>query len=219
MSRSSRPIVAFHAVYFAAAGAVALLDTPARGWAYLGLAVFYNVALPLLLRHVGRGDLFSLWAFLLGVSIFQILPDWVLADLVGTLEFPNIGGPRLDDVIPLAMGGLWVPPLFVALALSRGSAVRAAGLALAIFTVTELLAPVADLWNPTDTATQVAGVALYVLPAEAALGWAAAVAYKAVGTVALPKRIAAALAVSVFYTGALVSAYFLIDVAGWSITT
>jgi hypothetical protein len=64
----------------------------------------------------------------------------------------------------------------------------------------------------------VAGVALYVLPAEAALGWAAATAFALTARAPRVQRIGAALAVSTFYTGALVLAYFLIDVAGWSLS-
>ena len=56
------------------------------------------------------------------------------------------------------------------------------------------------------------------MPAEAALGWAAATAFALVRHRALPARVGAALAVSTFYLGALVLAHFLIDVAGWRLT-
>ncbi|WP_354700711.1 hypothetical protein DSM112329_00997 [Paraconexibacter sp. AEG42_29] len=219
MTRDVRAVAALHATFFAAAGVVTLaLDAPAKGWAVLALVVAYNVGLPLTARAVGRRDWVLLWRFLLPVSIFQIVPDWILATVVGTLDFPVIGGPRLDDAINLSMGGMWVPPLFIVLALARGSAPAAAGLAVAVFLGSELLAPVVDLWEPTGDTTQVAGVALYVLPAEAALGWAAATAFALVGAASHGRRVLAALATSTFYTGALVVAYFAIDVAGWSVT-
>ncbi len=200
-------------------GAVAvLLPAPAQGWAVLACVVGYNVALPLTARRVGRADWAALWAFLLPVSVFQVLPDWVLADLVGTLAFPDVGGPRVDDVIPVAMAGMWVAPLFAALALGGGRPGRTALLCAAIFLGSELLAPVVDLWEPTGDTTRALGVALYVVPAEAALGWAAAVAFGLVRGHSAGTRIGAALAVSTFYLGALVLAHFLIDVAGWRIT-
>lgn len=214
-----RAVVAFHAGFLGCAGLVTLLGAPAKGWAVLALVVAYNVALPLIALRVGRRDWFELWRFLLPVSIFQLLPDWLLVDLVGTLSFPDVGGPRVDDAIALAMGGMWVVPLFVALVLARGRAGVAAALALAIFLGAELLAPALELWEPTGDTTRVAGVALYVLPAEAALGWAAATAYALAGRAPLPQRVGAAFAVATFYTGALVLAHFLIDVAGWGITT
>lgn len=237
VSGDLRAIVAFHAVFFACAGAIALLDPPAKGWAVLALVVGYNVGLPLIARTVGRDDWFALWRFLLPLSVFQVLPDWVLAAEIGTLSFPAIGGPRLDDAITLAMAGMWVPPLFIVLALARWWAARdaagaptgltgsapagaalAAALAFVVFLGSELFAPLLELWEPVGDTVQVAGVALYVLPAEAALGWAAATAFALAGAAAWPRRILAALAVSTFYTGALVLAHFLIDVAGWGVS-
>jgi hypothetical protein len=215
----ARALAAFHAAFFTGTGIVALLDAPAKGWAVLALVIAYNIGLPLLARACGRRDWLALWAFLLPVSVFQVLPDWLLAELVGTLRFPVIGGPRLDDAITLAMAGMWVPPLFLTLLFARGRAGAAAAIALAVFLGSEILAPVLELWKPTGDTTRVAGVALYVLPAEAALGWAAATAFsltrKSTNIIA---RVAAALAVSTFYTGALVLAHFLIDVAGWNVS-
>jgi len=169
-------------------------------------------------RSTGHRDLFALAGFLVLVSIFQVLPDWVLADLVGTLSFPDNGGLRVDDVIPLAMAAMWVAPLFAAVALSGGRPAHAALLAGLIFLGTELLAPTLGLWEPTGDTHRLWGVAVYVIPAEMALGWATATAFAQVRHSPLSARIGAALAVSTFYLGALVLAHFLIDVAGWRMT-
>jgi len=80
------------------------------------------------------------------------------------------------------------------------------------------MAPSLGLWEPTGDTHRVAGVAIYVIPAEAALGWATAVAVAATRRKPMATRVAAALAVSTFYLGALVLAHFLIDVAGWRLT-
>jgi hypothetical protein len=218
VKRDVQAIVAFHAAFFAGTAVVAELDALAKGWTAFALVVAYNVGLPLLARAVGRRDWFALWAFLLALSIFQILPDWVLTDVVGTLRFPVIGGPRIDHAINLAMGGMWVPPLFIVLSLARGRAGVAAALSVAVLLGGELIAPAVELWKPVVNTTRVAGVALYVLPAEAALGWAAATAYSFAGKANAARRIGAALAVSTFYLGALVLAYFLVDVAGWTVS-
>jgi hypothetical protein len=218
LPRDVRAIVLLHVALLAGGAVAVALPTPAQGWGVLAAVVAYVVALPLVARAVGRADWVALWAFLLPVSIFQVLPDWVLADLVGTLRFPDVGGPRVDDVIPVAMAGMWVAPLFAALALSGGRPGRAALLALGIFLGSELLAPVVDLWAPTGDTTRALGVALYVLPAEAVLGAAAAIAFAAVRGRGAATRAGAALAVSTTYLGALVLAHFLLDVAGWRIT-
>ncbi|WP_370246666.1 hypothetical protein [Nocardioides sp.] len=212
------PIAAVHAGLFVGGGVALALDAPAQGWGVFLTVVAYVVALVVVCRRVGRPDLASLAGFLALVSVFQVLPDWVLADLVGSLAFPDTGGPRVDDVIPLAMAAMWVAPLFAAVALAGGRPARAALFAALIFAGAEVLAPVLDLWEPTGDTTRLAGVAVYVVPAEAALGWATAVAFAAVRERAWAPRAAAALAVSTFYLGALVLALFVIDVAGWRLT-
>ncbi len=213
------PIIGVHAALLVG-GAVALsLGPPAQGWAVFACVVAYVAALLWVCRTTGRDDLLALAGFLALVSVFQVLPDWVLADLLGTLRFPDTGGPRVDDVIPLAMAAMWVAPLFAAVALSDGRPGRAALLSGLIFLGTEILAPTLGLWEPTGDTHRLLGVAVYVVPAEAALGWAAATAFIAVRHSSLPHRVGAALAVSTFYLGALVLAHFLIDVAGWRLTT
>ncbi len=217
--RGLGPVIGVHAALLVG-GAVALsLTPPAQGWGVLVCVVAYVAALLVACRatdrSTGRSDLLGLAGFLTLVSVFQVLPDWVLAGLVGTLRFPDTGGPRVDDVIPLAMAAMWVAPLFVAVALANGRPGRAAVFAGLIFLGTELLAPTLGLWDPTGDTHRVLGVAIYVIPAEAALGWATASAYALVRRRALPVRAGAALAVSTFYLGALVLSHFLIDVAAW----
>lgn len=216
--RGLGPVIGVHAGLFAG-GAVALsLDPPAQGWGVLVCVVGYVVALQWACRSTGRGDLLALAGFLALVSVFQVLPDWVLAEVLGTLRFPDRGGPRLDDVIPLAMAAMWVAPLFAAVALAGGRPGRAALLSAVIFLGAELLAPALGLWRPVGDTHRLLGVAVYVVPAEAALGWAAATAFGRVGRSSLPVRVGAALAVSTFYLGALVMAHFVIDVARWRLT-
>jgi hypothetical protein len=212
------PLVLVH-VGLLVAGAISLsLDRPAQGWGVLATVVAYVVGLQLAARRSGRPDLAALAAFLVPVSVFQVLPDWVLSGLVGTLRFPDTGGLRIDDVIPVAMAGMWVAPLFVAVALAGGRPARAAVLAAVVFLGSEIAAPMLGLWEPTGDTTRWGGVAIYVVPAEAALGWATAVAFRATRSSSVPARVAAALAVSTFYLGALVLSHFLIDVAGWRLT-
>ncbi|WP_232680397.1 hypothetical protein [Nocardioides sp. R-C-SC26] len=221
-ARASRtgpvPLVVVHAALLVAGAVAVSADPPAHGWAVLTCVVGYLVALVVVCRVTSRPDLLALVGFLVPVSIFQVLPDWILAEVLGTLRFPDTGGPRVDDVVPLAMAGMWVAPLFVALALSAGRPARAALYAVVVFAGAEVLAPALDLWEPVGDTTRMFGIAVYVLPAEAALGWAAAFAFNQVRTRSLPTRTAAALAVATFYLGALVLSYFVIDVATWRLT-
>ena len=218
-SQGLGPIIGVHLALFVGGGFALSLDPPAQGWGVFVCVVAYVAALLWVCRYTRRTDLLALAGFLAFVSVFQVLPDWVLADLVGTLRFPDTGGPRVDDVIPLAMAAMWVAPLFAAVALSGGRPGLAALLSGLIFLGAEILAPTLGLWEPTGDTHRVWGVAVYVLPAEAALGWAAATAFSRVRRSSLPVRIGAALAVATFYLGALVLSHFLIDVAGWRLTS
>jgi hypothetical protein len=217
-ARGLAPLVLVHAALLIAGSAALSLDAPAKGWSVLVTVIGYVIALQVAARRSGRAELQALAAFLVPVSIFQVLPDWVLADLVGTLRFPDTGGLRVDDVIPVAMAGMWVAPLFLAVALAGGRPARSAVLSAVIFLGAELAAPGLGLWEPTGDTTRWAGVAVYVVPAEAALGWATAVAFAATRRSSVPMRVGAALAVSTSYLGALVLSHFLIDVAGFTIT-
>ncbi|MCD9197852.1 DUF6989 domain-containing protein [Aeromicrobium wangtongii] len=212
------PLLLVHAGLVLAGGLSLALPRPAQGWGVLATVLAYVIALQVAARRSGRDDLAALAAFLVPVSVFQVLPDWVLADLIGTLRFPDTGGLRVDDVIPVAMAGMWVAPLFIAVALAGGRPGRAALLSAVVFLGAEIAAPALGLWEPTGDTTRWAGVAIYVVPAEAALGWATAVAFTATRRLGAWPRVGAALAVSTFYLGALVLAHFLIDVAGWRIT-
>jgi hypothetical protein len=213
-SRDTRWVVGAIAVY-AAAGAIALsLDPPAKGWAVLACAAGGCAGLVVLARILRRDLWLAAAWFSIMVSVFQVLPDWFLVEGPGTLEFPAIGGPFIGDALPLAMAGLWAIPLFAVIVLAGGSAVRGALWALAIFGATELAAPTLGIWQPSTGLASFFDAAVYVLPAEAALGAAVVYAFEQARHSGAGARIAASLAVSVFYTGALAVSWLLIEGRG-----
>ena len=95
----------------------------------------------------------------------------------------------------------------------------AAALALLVFGGAELILTAPwhslQLWSATASKRVLGHVALYVLPAEAALGGAALVAHRATeaaeGWGGHLKRLLAGAAVAIFYTGALCLSYLLIE--------
>jgi hypothetical protein len=124
----------------------------------------------------------------------------------------------VDDVIPVAMAAMWVAPLLIVVLLSGDSAWRAAAVGFALFTGAELAAPTLGIWEPTGSARQLAGVALYVPPAEAVLSAATLLAWRWSRERSRGEQLGAALTVVVLYLGALVLAHFLVDVADYSIS-
>lgn len=188
---------------------VLLLTPPLSGLALLGWVVAYHLALPLQSLRRRHDENFQIWRFLLPLSMFQVMPDWVLAQLLGVLVFPDLGAPRIGAV-PLYMGGLWAVPLFWVVLLAGRSGLLGALLALLIFGLAEWAARPTQIWYARDV-QQVQGVALYVLPAEALLGWATVQAYQWQRQAGWLTGVALAAAVSIFYTGALVVSLFVLE--------
>ncbi len=130
----------------------------------------------------------------------------------------------LDDSSTISMSGLVMREMVEAGNVGFGSAASTSlfliiMLSAVVFLGAEILAPTLGLWEPVGDTHRWAGMALYVVPAEAALGWAAATAYSLSRRSPLLARVGAALAVSTFYLGALVMTYFVVDVATWRLTT
>jgi hypothetical protein len=209
----ARPrVVAVAGAVFATAAAVALaLPDPAKGWAVLVVALGGCAALVPVARAAGRAGWLRALGVVIPISALQVLPDWYLAAGPGSLRFPDVGGIRIGDAVPLAMAGMWALPLLVVVVLARGSLWRGALWSLVVFGAAELAAPALELWEPAGGVTTVLGVAPYVLPAEAALGAATVLAVRWAGDRPLGERVVAAAAVSVFYTGALALSLFLLE--------
>lgn len=214
MHRHLREALLFHTAFFViAASAIMLSPLRAFGSVLLIAALAYQLALPAWSLMRGHADWLSLWAFLLPLSLCQPLADWVLVDIAQTLVFPDHGIYRIGGAVPLYFCGLWTMALFPVLLLAQHSRMpwlTTAGVGLLVFAACEWIARPLGLWHARNVAT-VAGVAVYVLAAEVLLCWAALAAYRGTRSAALPTRVIAAIAVSLFYTGALLWALLVID--------
>ena len=228
MTRAGRPgevrdVVALHAAFAVVAVLVlawpavvlpsrgAVVAAPPVGWRLLGLVVLYNVALPLVGRWRGWAGWAELWAFLVPLSAFQVVPDAFLAGVLGSLDFPDTGGPRLGPV-PLALAGMWTIPLWLSTwaGLRARSAWVAAAVAGALFVGAEATLWAVPVWRAVGVAT-VGPVAVYVVPAEVLLGGAAYGAFAWGRGRAGWVRVAAALSVSLVYLGAACAAYLAVE--------
>lgn len=204
----SRGAIALHLVFaVVAAGVLALLSPPRLGLGILALVAAYNLALPAWALASGHTGWFRAWLFVLPISLLQVLPDSTLVNATHTLSFPDLGAPRLLGV-PVYMGLMWVIPLLWIT--SASTATRALLITVLVFGSAELLAEPLRLWAASGVHT-LHGAALYVLPAEALLGylvWSRARALSGAGPLA---RLAAAAGISLVYTGALLWGWLLIE--------
>jgi len=190
------------------------LGPPRLGEAIAWTVLLYHVLLLMGAWLRSHPELFDAWLFLAPLSLFQVLPDFVLAQQFGVLVFPDLGGERIGPV-PVYMAGLWVAPLLLVLWLAERVHQRSAALALpvaalaalAVFSAAEWAARGQSLWLARNVA-MFQGVAPYVLAAEAALGIVAWLVWVQVQGRALPIKIVGAAVVSTFYTGATVALLF-----------
>ncbi len=154
------------------------------------------------------------------------MPDWFLVAAAGALHFPDNGAWKIGGAVSVYMAGMWsIPLLWVLASCSTGTTsapdltqlLRAAAAAVLVFGAAEQLSVPLRLWSKTSIVKHTAGhVALYVLPAEAVLGAATLLACRATaggaGWGAAARRLLAAAAVAIMYTGALAVSYLFVEV-------
>lgn len=169
-----------HLGFAALAAVVLLLPIGDLGWRVLLLVIGYHVAVVETSRHGRDPILWRAWTVLAPFSVLMVLPDWFLSAELGSLNFPDTGGPFIGTV-PVAMAGMWtialIPVVLLATVVDhhRGLAPAtgtAAVAGLIMFYAAEWFAPEIPLWEPVD-APQVGAVATYVLLPEVILSIAA----------------------------------------------
>ncbi|MGH8482156.1 MAG: DUF6989 domain-containing protein [Nevskiaceae bacterium] len=190
------------------------LGPPQLGQAIVAIVVLYNLVLLMGAWLRSHHELLSALAFLLPLSVCQVVPDALLAQHLGTLAFPDLGAPRFGPV-PVYMAGLWVAPqllvLWAAEFAHRANAVLA-GLVAMVFSLAAFgaaewaAAHVLALWHPRNVETW-NGIALYVLPAEALLGLVAWLAFMQVHRRTIFMKAIGAAGVSLLYAGALFASH------------
>jgi hypothetical protein len=221
MARIELDALLFHVAFGALAAAALLvpLDTVALGLRVLALVVIYNVALPVVATWRGHDLWMRVWAFVLPISILQIVPDWFLADVVGSLVFNAPGLVRVGAV-PMYMGLMWSIPLFLVIFVGlrnetrgRASGILAAVLTgLVLFGGSEMLLPKLAIWEPVDV-TLVAGIAVYILPAECVLCAVTFAAWKYARDESAMRQLLTAVVVMFSYLGAAATFYLFVEVA------
>lgn len=216
MTRQTRELLVFHLAFAAASAAALAVPAPvALGPRVFASVLLYNLALPLFALRRGHTEWFELWRFLLPLSILQIFPDWILAAQIGSITFPDHSVWRVGAV-PAYMGLMWTIPLFLTVALGERVArsiptwTGVAVVSLGLFAGAELALTKIPLWIAIDVHT-IAGMAWYILGPEILLGIATWVAWRSTRRRNPALRLAAATAVMIFYAGATVLSYFLIE--------
>jgi hypothetical protein len=215
-----RDLVVFHLAFAViAAGVLVLPGQVAQGWRLWGLLVAYDLATLVVVWRRGHGRWLRIWWFAAVTSVFQVVPDAVLAVGLGTLRFPPDGAPDLGPVTA-SMALMWTVPLVLIAGAAdaadrrRGTAagwVVAVGAAAVVFIGAEALLPPLGIWEPVGVTTLGGWLAPYVLPPELLLGaatwWGVQVMRDRHALMALP----VGALVSILYTGALATSWLLLE--------
>lgn len=188
----------------------------ALGWTLFGLVVIYNVVLPVVGRALGYHEWVRLWAFLLPLSVLMVIPDSVLAEVYGSIQFPESGGPRIGP-LPLAMAGMWVIPLWITVTVAEWWPGSTASRTICAALVGGLILVIAEgapwtvaIWEAVGVRT-VGGAAMYVVLPEILLCAATYMAYVETMRRSVVSRLVAAVAVPLIYLGALGTSYYVIE--------
>lgn len=176
MDRRERDLTVLHVVWVVTTAA--LLAMLPVGVAMLLAVIGYELTLLLLARLRGDGELTRLWWYAATLSVWQLLPDQILAEVVGSLAFPPDGVADIGAV-SLPMAGMWAVPTVVVVTVADGWVRRRAGdgagptaaalTAVVVFAGAELVLPLLGVWAPVGVATT-GSLAHYILPAEVLLG-------------------------------------------------
>ncbi|AOP34328.1 hypothetical protein A0128_10990 [Leptospira tipperaryensis] len=222
MKFSEKHVLGFHAVFTILAALI--LFSPgslSTGWRMFCIVLLYNAGLPLFSSIWTHERWMDLWFFLLPLSFFQVFPDWFLSKVIGSVEFPADGFPKIGTVSGY-MAGLWVIPLFLSTFISiryrkrvsQAPAIQSyligGSVAFLIFLGSEEFSYLIPVWFAKNVFT-VGHVAVYVLIPEFILGAFAAYAYHVSEYASLPEKVLWAFLTMLVYLGALAFFFLLIE--------
>jgi hypothetical protein len=220
MEPQERDLIAVH-VGFALVATVALLAPGelAQGWRLWLLLVGYDVVTLAVVLTRGHDRWLRAWWLAAVTSVFQVVPDAVLAVGLETLRFPPDGAPDLGPVTA-SMALMWTVPLVVIVSAADAAARRrgtVAGWVTAVLTSgvvflgAEALLPPLGIWEPVGVTTIGGWLAPYVLPPELLLGaaawWGVQVTRERHPLLAVP----VGALISLLYTGALAASWLLLE--------
>jgi hypothetical protein len=161
---------------------------------------------------------YGIWLFSLILSIFQVFPDWIIADILKAIVFPEDGLFKIGSVSGY-MAGLWAIPMFLIISIcekisagiSRPAAYIAAGIiAFLIFFISEQTVWLIPSWYAVNV-KMIGFSAVYIIVPEIILGLGAYRCYEEIRDRPHWMKVPAAFLVMLLYTGSVVFFYFLVE--------
>ena len=216
-TREKLEFLLFHVV-FAVVALLGMFLGKDIHFALLLLVLFYITSTIILLKL----RTYDLWKeafyFSVGLNLWMLFPDWFLAAVLGTIEFSEQS--LRVGLVSLYMLGMWSIPFTLILFMFRvleedyaqPTAIFFAALSgLGVFVLSEQLLPMLSVWQAKNVMT-LGNIALYVVPAEAALCFAVIYGFLFSRDERIHVTIVMQGSVMVFYTGALALSFFIIEI-------
>ncbi len=191
---------------------------PGVGVKLFFLVLVYNVVMAGYGIIKKESEWFGIWLFCSILSLFQVFPDWIIADLLKAIVFPEDGLFKIGSVAGY-MAGLWTIPLFLILfisrriheKISRQAAYLTAGLAaLVIFFVSEQTVWLLPSWYAVNV-KMIGYSAVYIIVPEIILGLSAYRCWEEIKDRSHWLKVPGAFLVMVLYVGNVTFFYFLVE--------
>jgi len=190
----------------------------AVGLKMLFLVILYNILTPIWGWLQKDAGWLNIWLFALILSIFQVFPDWFLADQLDILVFPADGCFKIGAVSGY-MAGLWAIPIFISVfvgeRLQHWYSTTAAYIGVGVvsfilFTGSEQTLWLLPAWHAKNV-FMIGHTAIYIVIPEIILGLTAFFAFQQVKTQGIRQKIIAAFLVMQLYLGSAAFFYFVIE--------
>lgn len=212
----------FFLVYYSLVTAIFLFVPiiPSKGWKLTLIVGIFFISIIFFIKVFQLKEWIPFLIYSTMASLFQIFPDWFLAEALGVLVFPEESFFLIGKV-PFYMAGMWAIPFFILLVSSRMLKeifpknpiplhILAGLIGLVIFWISEETLHLIPVWYPQQVRL-ISNSAIYVLPAEFFLGVYISWSYQISTHWSWFHRFIIAMSVFVFYTGALGVSYLFIE--------
>jgi len=219
LEREEKDLLIIHLV-FALTCIPVLLIPIAIGIKLFILVIIYNFLIPVFSYWRVYYNWIKIWLFSFILSLFQIWPDWFLADQLGVIVFPPDDGIFRIGAVSGYMAGLWTIPFFAII--FSGQRVKekksinsayfvVALLSFLIFAMSEGTLWILGSWYAQNVHLLFDHIAIYILVPEIILGFSAFYFYEMVREKPHWYKIPASFIVMMLYVGTAASFYFLIE--------
>jgi len=183
------------------------------------LVTFYNLLVPLFAFWRGHNEWINIWLFVFILSILQIWPDWIFAQHLGTIAFPDDGFFHIGPVSAY-MGGLWAIPFFAIIFIGQRVQERkslnlayliVSLVSFLIFAVSEGTLWMLGSWYAQNVHLLFDHIAIYILIPEIILGLTTFYFYELIKEKSHWIKFPSTFLIMLLYIGTAVSSYFFIE--------